>query len=176
MSSRINPIAKRMLILKLSREKNIKTLVETGTYLGLSTKFFAKQFLKVISVELNPDLYNFNVKYLKSFDNLNLFLGDSSNILEDIINSDISESTFYLDAHASGGITSMGENPSPIKRELEILSNFSYLEKSIVIIDDARAFDGTNSYPHLNYLTEWALVNNLSKPYIALDMFVILPK
>jgi hypothetical protein len=150
-------------------------MVESGTYFGQSTKYFSKIFNKVFSVELSPALYDFSSRRFSKISNIFLYLGDSVVQLPRIILLLNQPTIFYLDAHASGGVTQQGQEPSPIKKELEIISHFEYLRNSIILLDDARGFDGSNSYPSFMEVSEWAERNELSKPYIKLDMIIIEP-
>lgn len=166
---------KRKLIYRLGQTFSCTIVVESGTYFGQSTKYFSKFFSKVFSVELSPKLYEFSSRRFSKISNIFLYLGDSVVQLPRIILLLNQPTIFYLDAHASGGVTQQGEEPSPIKKELEIISNFEYLRNSIILLDDARGFDGSNSYPSFMEVYEWAVRNGLSKPYIKLDMIIIEP-
>ena len=166
---------KRKFIYRLGQTFSCTIVVESGTYFGQSTKYFSKFFSKVFSVELSPKLYEFSSRRFSKISNIFLYLGDSVVQLPRIVLLLNQPTIFYLDAHASGGVTQQGEEPSPIKKELEIISNFEYLRNSIILLDDARGFDGSNSYPSFMEVCEWAVRNGLSKPYIKLDMIIIEP-
>jgi long-subunit acyl-CoA synthetase (AMP-forming) len=75
----------------------------------------------------------------------------------------------------SGGVTVFGETVSPIKIELGILANFPYIKESLLIMDDARGFDGTNSYLTIEEIKSWAKELNLGKVYSVLDMIIVEP-
>jgi len=150
-------------------------VVESGTYLGQSTKYFSKQFTKVFSVEISPKLFEFSQKRLTKIKNVFLLQGDSVDQLPKIISYLDQPTIFYLDAHASGGVTHQGLEPSPVKKELDIISNFRFLNRSIIALDDARGFDGSNSYPSFVEICKWAADNKLLQPYIHLDMIIIEP-
>jgi hypothetical protein len=167
-------IVKRKYIANLSKKFNIKILIETGTYFGQSTKYFSKNFDQVYTIELSQKLYNF-VRKINSRVNIKFYQGDSSEILKLIVKELPLKSTFFLDAHASGGVTVYGETVSPVKIELGILANFPYLKESLLILDDARGFDGTNSYPTIKEIKDWAKELNLGKVYKVLDMIIIEP-
>ena len=72
-------------------------------------------------------------------------------------------------------MTVYGETVSPVKIELGILANFPYLKESLLILDDARGFDGTNSYPTIEEIKDWAKELNLGNVYKVLDMIIIEP-
>jgi|688.fasta_scaffold1042340_1 hypothetical protein len=175
-SGKSSQVRKRRIIKSLGLNHNIQIIVETGTYLGQSTKFFAEEFHKVYSIELDLQLYNYSKNKLRKRKNVTLFCGNSKEMLPIIISDLTGPSIFFLDGHASGGLTSSGEEPSPIKYELHILENFCFIKDSIIICDDARGFDGTNSYPHINELFHLAARLNLADPRILEDMIIITPK
>jgi hypothetical protein len=165
---------KRKYIANLSKQFNIKTLIETGTYFGQSTKYFSKNFDQVHTIELSQELHNF-AKKLNSKENIKFYQGDSAEILKLIVKELPLKSTFFLDAHASGGVTVYGETVSPVKIELGILANSPHLKDSLLILDDARGFDGTNSYPTIEEIKDWAKELNLGKVYSVLDMIIVEP-
>jgi hypothetical protein len=169
-------VKKRKIIKSLGLNHNIQIIVETGTYLGQSTKFFAREFHKVYSIELDQQLYKYSKNKLRKRKNITLFCGNSKDVLPRILSDLTGPSIFFLDGHASGGVTSIGEEPSPIKYELNLLENFYFIENSIIICDDARGFDGRNSYPHINELVDLATRLNLAEPRILEDMIIISPK
>tara|TARA_Y100001938_G_scaffold148909_1_gene234041 strand:- start:1058 stop:1723 length:666 start_codon:yes stop_codon:yes gene_type:complete len=89
-----------------------KDVVETGTFLGHSTRKFCKGMNWVHTIEVNEELYEFAKKGLeeKGCGNLSMYLGDSAKILPEIIkdyndNHPDVKVVFYLDAHWSGDET-----------------------------------------------------------------------
>lgn len=79
----------------------------------------------------------------------------------------------FLDALASGGITTFGETISALRNELKILENFEFIRSSIVIIDDARGIDGSNSYPDMGeiyFFMEKVGFRNIQEKY---DMLIL---
>ena len=149
--------------------------VETGTYLGDTTKFLARNFPKILITSLEPDLnlYLFNESRLKRFKNVKLVNGTSENSLREIILNENDMVNFWLDGHFSGDITYKGKVISPIIEELDIIEqNISRL-KVCVFIDDIRDFVGEErtGYPDKNQLVDWAVRNNLEWR-IEMDIFI----
>jgi hypothetical protein len=54
---------------------------------------------------------------------------------------------FWLDAHYSAGITAKGEGNTPIEEELKHIFGHECAENNVILIDDARVFNGSNDYP-----------------------------
>jgi hypothetical protein len=88
--------------LELRDKFAIKTIVETGTCLGSSTIFFAKNFEKVVTIESNIEYQSIAIARCQKerIDNVEFVLGDSSKILSDSLVKLGSETVmFFLDAH-----------------------------------------------------------------------------
>lgn len=85
------------------------TAVETGTYLGDTTKYLARHFNKVHTIELDEGLYNVvSNEVFNNNDNVICHLGDSASILKNSLIDELNNSKsdkkvfFFLDAHWSG--------------------------------------------------------------------------
>lgn len=122
---------------RLKNRYNLNTLVETGTYLGESTKWAANNFNHVISIEINPDFHLKSKHFLKKHENVNLILGDSAIVLGDVVNSLQSPALFWLDGHAGGGNYG-NEEICPVMQELKAIKQSEH--DHFIFIDDARAF------------------------------------
>jgi hypothetical protein len=166
---------KRKYLAEIGFKYDLKNIVETGTYFGFTTLYLTRKFQKVYSIEISKQLFDYANFRFGKLSNLELIHGNSEQGLNNIINKLANSALFFLDAHDSGGVTMSGQTPTPIKRELQHLEHFNYLSDSVVIIDDSSDFNGQNSYPNLNEIDNWAKVNGMSKPFVHLDMIVILP-
>ncbi len=149
--------------------------IETGTYLGDTTRFLAKTFPNLIVTSLEPDftLFSFNKSRLSKFHNIKLVNSTSENSLSDLVSNETGTVNFWLDGHFSGDITFKGQIYSPILEELNIIErNISRL-KVCVFIDDIRDFTGDEQtgYPSKNKLVDWANRNNCEW-HIEMDIFI----
>ena len=79
---------------------------------------------------------------------LSFFLGDSGNILYEVIKDIDSPITFWLDGHFSGGSTALGSEACPILKELDQIKKHP-IKTHTILIDDLRVF-GTHSF---NFIT-----------------------
>jgi hypothetical protein len=172
----VSNISKRRFIATRSAKFGINVIVETGTYFGHSTIYFSKRFKKVYTIEISEKLFQFVTKKFSKCKNIDNFLGDSSVVIKEVLNKLDSPAVFFLDGHASGGVTESGDKASPIREELISLATFKHLTSSIIFIDDAIGFDGTNSYPSYKELVNWCIENKLEVPKIELDMLTIYPR
>jgi hypothetical protein len=123
-----------------------KTFIETGTYLGVTTRRCAPVFEAIYTIELDQELAEQASKFLSSKKHIEVIQGDALNALPKILEKDISEILVFLDGHFSGGVTACGDLPEPAIEEIKILS--AYREKiAAIIIDDFRLFGTEPGFP-----------------------------
>jgi Ribosomal RNA adenine dimethylase len=125
---------------------NATTFIETGTYLGVTTKRCAPHFEKVYTIELDTTLAEQATKFLCNNKNVKVFQGDVLTQLPEILSQDVDNVLVFLDAHFSGGVTACGNLPEPAIEELMILSKFRD-KISGIIIDDFRLFGTEQGFP-----------------------------
>jgi hypothetical protein len=113
---------------KLIKKFKINNIVETGTFMGNTTKEFSKMAENVYTIESIKKLYLISKKNLVHCTNVKSFLGDSPLILNRILPTLKGNTLFFLDAH--------GRNHWPILDELKVISKFPYLKKSVIVIHD----------------------------------------
>lgn len=148
---------KQAVIEQVSKRTKTPIFVETGTLFGNMIEAQRKTFKKLYSVEIEPTLFQNAKKYFSNYPHIKIIQGDSSYKLDEILDEITGEDVlFWLDGHYSGGITGMGEMYCPIIKELEVIFNHK-LKSKYILIDDARCFDGTHSYPTLTELTKFVL-------------------
>jgi len=134
-------------------------------------------FSLLYSIELDPKLAeNAKVQFRKE-SNINITEGDSSIQLPKLLSTLSEPALFWLDGHYSGANTALGDKQSPVMEELEAIALHKHRSKSIILIDDARLFNGTNDYPKLETLRKW-VEQHLPTHTIHLeyDVICILPK
>lgn len=141
-------LIKRAILLRYCREYKPAFFVETGTFLAETTKLMSKHCEVVFSIELNRALYKQARYALSRYPNVILANGDSKNELPGILEKITNPALFWLDAHYSGGITSKADEFTPIKYELSYILSHP-IEGHIILIDDARLFNGTDDYPDI---------------------------
>ena len=135
------------------------TLIETGTYLGDTTYALANRFRRIYSVELDPALAKLAQKRFIKSPHITIYQGDSGKILPQILQKISERCLFWLDSHYSEGITARGAIDTPIADELTAI--FSHpIKNHVVLIDDAREFNGTNGYPTIEKLEEYVRKEN----------------
>jgi hypothetical protein len=134
---------------------NTSIFIETGTYYGLTVSKFKNSFEKIYSIEIDESLFDKNLKLFKNYSNISILLGDSKDRLPEILNTVKRENEgiinvlFWLDGHCSEGETGIGDEYSPLMKELNFILEHLSRIKPVIIIDDVRLFDGVH-YPTLN--------------------------
>lgn len=145
-------IIKQQVVKREAEKSSIKTLIETGTYLGDMVYAVKNNFNKIYSIELSSELYTKAKKRFNGNKNVEIINGDSGEMIKNIIDKESGPILFWLDAHYSGGNTAKSNlGDTPIGKELDIIFS-NWINGNVVLIDDARLFDGTNNYPVLNDL------------------------
>lgn len=144
---------KQEVIRNYQRNFSLNILVETGTYYGDMIYSQRKIFREIYSIELSKYFFELAKVRFKGYDYIKLFNGDSKEKLQEIVLILKEAALFWLDAHWSGGITAkLDESETPVLGELKSISGFSFCNKSVILIDDARCFNGSNGYPTINEL------------------------
>lgn len=162
-------IVKQWTIKSYAKKFNIKNFVETGTCFGTTLEIVKNDFRQLYSIELSETLYEQTKSRLAYFNNINLFQGDSAEVLPKII-QDINEPIlFWLDAHYSCGVTARGNRDTPISSEVESILKHPLCKQHVILIDDARDFNGENDYPSLADLEKFILEDKTYKHFEVID-------
>ena len=169
--------------LKILNSENMDNClwIETGTYYGETTYFLSKIAKKVISVEADERLFNLASSKFKLFNNVEIFLSKSEEILDKILikEKDFRNLCIYLDAHLCNdhikNIDTFGSkiNSTPIVKELEIIEkNLKNFKNVKILIDDIRLFNlNYHNYPNINEIVDWCKKNQLQWT-IEQDIFI----
>lgn len=155
-------IVKQMTIRAYQKKYGHKIFVETGTYIGDMVEAQKASFGKIISIELGVDLYRKARNRFRNEENIVIIQGDSGKVLPKIL-VDINESViFWLDGHYSAGKTAKGDKACPIFDELDAIF-YSNKFSHIILIDDARCFNGESDFPTIDELTDY--IGSKNKKY-----------
>lgn len=146
---------------------NIKIFIETGTYLGQMIDETKGNFDEIISIELDNDLFERAKNKFSDAKNITILHGDSTDILPKCIREIRKPILFWLDAHYSAGFTTKGNLSTPINTELESIIKHPLYSEHVILIDDARCFNGDDDYPTINELRQLIMNKN---PNFILDV------
>lgn len=137
---------KRVLIQDVATRFATRVLIETGTNFGHTVSSAIGCFDTIYSIELNEALWQTAAKRFARHRHVQLRHGDSARELAGIL-AELSEpALFWLDAHYSGAGTARGALDSPIMLELSAIAQHT-VRDHVLLIDDARMFDGSDGYP-----------------------------
>jgi hypothetical protein len=144
---------KRRVLRRFATEYALNTMIETGTLTAEMDLALKDHFKRIITIELSSELHAAAHKRLARYPHIECLQGDSSIVLPRVL-ADIHEPClFWLDAHYSSGPTARGDIDTPISAELNAVLNHE-VRNHVVLIDDARHFDGTHDYPRVAELKE----------------------
>jgi hypothetical protein len=146
-------LIKQRLIRRYASKHGCDTLVETGTYKGDMLLALEPEFIRLYSIELHRGLHARVRRLFRGKPHVRLLQGDSGERLGDVLKELDRPAVFWLDGHYSAGGTAKADKNTPIIAELDrILAH--RIRNHVVLIDDARLFNGTEDYPTLDFLRE----------------------
>ncbi len=142
-------LMKQFTIKDYAAKFNCFTLIETGTFEGDMVEANLDNFTNIYSIELDDYYFKRAFRKFRNNPNVQLINGDSGVELGKLLLSLHEDCVFWLDGHYSAGKTARGELDTPILSE--ILSIFNHpMKNPVILIDDARLFNGENDYPKLD--------------------------
>src|SRR5665811_736549 len=157
------------------RRFSIAHFLETGTYFGDTLEYIAGTGVECTSIELSEDLFAAAKLRVQHYNNVTLILGDSSLYLPTYLQTLDDAALFWLDGHYSGGVTARGEVSTPISIELQSIIEHR-VATHVILIDDARLFDGSDDYPLLEDLLQTIRGSGKYEVEISTDIIRLTPK
>lgn len=139
---------KQETIKKEAAESSLKVFVETGTYLGDTVEAVKNTFKEIYTIELDKTLYQRAKQRFSKEKHIKVIHGDSEKMLPEVLKNVNGPTLFWLDAHYSGGLTAQGNKPTPILEELKCILSHP-IKDHVILVDDARYFNGKNGWPSL---------------------------
>ena len=140
-------LTKAGLIKEIQKKQRATTLIESGTYLGVTTKRLRKHFKKIYTFEIDPELAKRAKLFLKSYKHIVPIHCDAVDGIADVLNRRSPGETFllFLDGHVTHG-PGNPDHPEPAILEIEIASKHKDAIEAIVI-DDFRNFGLESGFP-----------------------------
>jgi hypothetical protein len=166
---------KLMVIGSYLKQYSIDNFVETGTHVGKTLGYFARKGIGCTSIELSQELYQAACNLFKASKNVRLVQGDSSQKLPEILQEMVKPALFWLDGHYSYGITASADTHTPISAELNAILSHP-IKQHVILIDDARLFDGTNGYPLLDDLLRVIREDGSYTTEVSTDIIRLVPR
>ena len=152
------------------------TWVETGTFMGRTTRFLASLSPKVYTIEPAPKLFKRAKRRFRNT-HVHVLKGTSEEIIPALLPKLSGDICFWLDGHYSAGQTHKGPTDCPIEQELAaIAANLGNFGKVSILIDDVRLFLTSETtyadYPSVDYLVDWARAQDFEWR-IEQDIFIL---
>jgi hypothetical protein len=173
---------KRQIILSYKNNYNPLIFIETGTFLGDTIQSLLSEFKILYSVELSEELALRAQKRFANADNVKIISGSSDIELKAILNEVKDPVLFWLDGHYSGEFThntefiktAKGALNTPVVNELKLILSINI--PHIILIDDARLFNGTMDYPTIEELSKLVKTSQLKRKLsVKRDIIRIVP-
>jgi hypothetical protein len=139
-------LTKQRAIERYAREYGLQVLIETGTNYGHMIYVNKDRFREIYSIELDPWRVESARRKFADRPSIHVLEGDSGVVLPKVILALKEPCLFWLDGHDF-------DISSPIKQELDAIYHQSPYDH-VLLIDDARWFDGRTDYPTMEELRE----------------------
>jgi len=139
---------KQQTVRRMGRRFGARVLIESGTFHGAMISAVRRDFGRIVSIELDHELAAEARRRFSRSDNVDILQGDSGVSFPGLLATIEEPCVFWLDGHYSGPGTAKGLTETPIVAELGAILEHG-IKGHVVLIDDARCFDGTLGYPHL---------------------------
>ena len=121
------------------------TVIEVGSFRGVTARRLSRLFDTVHSIEIDPALHAEAKQRCADRSNVVMHLGDGKRVLAELAPK-VSNCLLFLDGHFSGGVTGQGDEPEPVLEELDVVSphlrNFAG-----VVVDDYHEFGLAHGWP-----------------------------
>jgi hypothetical protein len=109
------------------------------------------KFKTLQSIELSHEHYLSAKNRLSNYMSIQIHEGDSAIVLPLLLKDLKYRALFWLDGHYSAGNTARGMLETPISNEVQAILEHR-VKGHVILIDDARNFDGSHDYPDLSDL------------------------
>jgi hypothetical protein len=161
------------LMLALRREFSLTRFLETGTFDGRTTKWAAKHFDEVVTIEASEELRRSAMEKHGGLRNVRWVYGDTRTVLRGEVERLAGPAVVWLDSHWSGGATYGKDAECPLLLEIEIVRAAPY--EHYLFVDDARLFMAPPPAPHNpdHWPTLTQVVNALTQGPRPLEVLVL---
>lgn len=166
---------KMMVVMSYLKRFGASEFVETGTCLGETLGYISRTGAHCTSIELSSELYGHALTRFNEATNVKLLQGDSAQRLPEVLRGIDTPTLFWLDGHYSGASTAHGTASTAIAGELAAILNHS-IKKHVILIDDARLFDGNHDYPKLDEVLRCIREDGSYNVEVSVDIIRLTPR
>jgi hypothetical protein len=139
-------LVKQRTIAEFASRFNLRVLVETGTNYAHMLYVNQNRFREIYSIELDDRRAASARRKFASHPNIHILRGDSAKVLPQLLPALKEPCLFWLDGHDF-------DISTPVKQELDAIYKYP-AQGHVLLIDDARWFDGRTEYPTMEALRE----------------------
>jgi hypothetical protein len=144
--------SKRRFLLRLFEERGHHCLVESGTFLGDTVAFFVPHARRIVSVEIDDDLWRRAAERFREHPHVEILHGDAEAEIPRIVGELDEPALVWLDGHYSGAGTGRGNSDEPAVEVIEALGAAGVPAGSTLVVDDLRLFGREPGLPSLEAL------------------------
>lgn len=148
------PHVYKQLVVSKSRYRkggDIDVLYESGTFKGDMIHGMKDKYKDITTVELSDFYFHIAKKRFKKYKHIRVIKGNSEVEIKKFLKSLKKPAVFWLDGHFSSGNTAKSKTNTPILNELRSILNHK-IKSHVILIDDARHFNGKDDYPKITSL------------------------
>ena len=130
---------------------DIKNFVETGTGIAEVVRSVneANEDLNIHTIDVVEEIFDQNKIKYSYLKNVNWHLGESAQVLSEVVPTLEGNTLFWMDAHFPGadvGLSSYGDEEDiykrlPLKKELETIVAKRDISNDVIVIDDLRIYE-----------------------------------
>jgi hypothetical protein len=142
---------KRLVLRAYAQHFRSAVFVETGTHRGDTVAAVRPLVARVDTIEIEPAKVAAAKRRFAGDHAIRILEGDSGKLLPKVLADLTQPALFWLDGHFMGTGSGDPEHHTPISVELDAVLDHP-VRNHVILIDDARLFDGTNDYPRLDDL------------------------
>jgi hypothetical protein len=139
-------LVKQRVIQEYAREFNLPVLIETGTNYAHMIYVQQDHFREIYSIELDEWRAESARRKFAGRPSIHVLQGDSGEVLPKLLPAITEPCLFWLDGHDF-------DISTPVKKELDALFKHA-IQDHVLLIDDARWFDGRTDYPTIEQLRD----------------------
>jgi hypothetical protein len=134
------------LVLLLKHHYRIQSFIETGTSYGNTASWAGRHFEDVVTIEAQASIHALAKERHRLLTNVQFLLGDSRQVLRQVVPALRGRAIFWLDGHWSLGPTFGEGDECPLLGEIDAINESE--THHFLLIDDARLFLSPPHRPH----------------------------
>jgi hypothetical protein len=145
---------RRDVLRDYGKRYGLRVFIETGTNDGGTPWALKDDFDELHTIELGQAQWRAAVDLFRDHPHVTCLLGDSADVLPTVLAGIDEPALVWLDGHWSGGSTARGRRDTPVLQELVAI--FATGVPHVVLVDDARLFEGMSdhdeqpNWPHID--------------------------